>query len=300
MRVVLLGATGQIGSALLARARKDGLDAIGTTRKPSNSFGLIQFNPFVDDWKVLGRVDVLINCIGNIYETRSESFVKLHVELIKLLIKNRDLIGGPKVINVSALGASAKHPVSFLRTKGVGDEALLTEVNTYVIRPSIVCTPDTMLLRKLKMLRRIAKYTANHLLLPKSFLSTSIQPIHIDDLTELIIHVALNIHHQRIIDAVGPEPISYHQLLKFAFANSSPKFSYTEMNRRFFGVLVRYAIAPFFPSLASYEQFQLLFSDNTSDDENAERILGRKLGSTADFWKTHLGTVRSIYLRHTT
>lgn len=295
MRVVVLGASGQIGSALFESMIRDGVEVIGTTRKPTNSFGLSQFNPFIDDWKVLGGVDVLINCIGNIYQTRAESFEKLHVELVKLLIKNRAMVGNPKIINISALGASEKQQVSFLKTKGVGDELLLNEKNTYIIRPSIVCTPNTMLLRKLKLLRRLARYTANHLLLPKGFLPTCIQPIHIDDLTELVSRVALNNHHQRKIDAVGPEPISYHRLLTFLFANSSPKFSYAEINKQLIGGLVRNVIAPLFPSLISYEQFQLLFSNNTSDDESAENILGRKLKNTVAFWKTHLEMNVSLY-----
>ncbi|HVG13864.1 MAG TPA: hypothetical protein VM935_02850 [Chitinophagaceae bacterium] len=295
MRVIVLGATGQIGSTLLHSLDKDHIHITGTTRQPTDKPLLIPFNPFVDDWKLLGTVDVIINCIGTIYETRKNSFEKLHVALVKLLIRNRLFLGHPKIINVSALGASEDHRVSFLRTKGVGDKLLLQEENTYVIRPSIVCTTNTMMLQKLRKLRSIASHTGNRLIVPAGFLTTSIQPVHINDLVELIKHLLFNNSCHRIIDAVGPDRISFHQLLTYTFANHPPQLSYMEINKHLLGGMVRHLIAPLFPSFISYDQFELLLNDNTSDDNAMEKMIGGKLQGTTNFWKTNLEKSFPVY-----
>ena len=85
----------------------------------------MHFDPFTDDWSLLGRADAIINCIGQIEPTRTSSFYDLHVGFIKLMLNNRNKIGQPRIMQISALGAAPHHQVEFLRTKGIGDELLL-------------------------------------------------------------------------------------------------------------------------------------------------------------------------------
>ena len=145
MRIVVLGASGQIGSVIY-NGLKDRHVVLGTSRKASAD--CVRFDPFQDNWHVLGTVDVLINCIGQIEATSSSSFHHIHVDLTKRIIAHRQQIGNPTILQISALGASAAHNVEFLRTKGIADDLLLQHAETAVIRPSIVCTHRTMIVRK--------------------------------------------------------------------------------------------------------------------------------------------------------
>ena len=133
MRIIILGASGQIGSFLFEDLRSK-YTVTGTSRKSSTS--LLRFDPFLDDWSALGEADVVINCIGQIQESSSCSFKKIHLGISKKLIENRMLLGDPRIIQISALGASAIHPVEFLRTKGEADDYLLQFPDTVVARPS--------------------------------------------------------------------------------------------------------------------------------------------------------------------
>jgi hypothetical protein len=61
-----------------------------------------------------------------------------------------------------------------------------------------------------------------------------------------------------------------------------------EINEWFCRILVRYFVAPLFPALISYEQFQLMFNNNTTHSDVSCKILGRHLQSTKLFWKENL------------
>ena len=134
MRVVVLGANGQLGTPVLRRLLQDhpGAQVTGCVRAASMAdFAgdaaclphLLAFDPFRDDWSRLGRVDVLINCIGIIRETPALDFARAHMGLTALMLQHRALIGNPKLIQVSALGADVHSPSGFLRTKGLADAA---------------------------------------------------------------------------------------------------------------------------------------------------------------------------------
>src|SRR5687768_12716229 len=103
MKIMILGASGQIGSVIYG-ALKASNNVVGTSRRQSGEF--LKFDPFKDDWSALGKCQVLINCIGQIEATSTFKFYKIHVELTQLMLKNRGLIGNPRIIQISALGAS--------------------------------------------------------------------------------------------------------------------------------------------------------------------------------------------------
>ncbi|HEX2536390.1 MAG TPA: NAD-dependent epimerase/dehydratase family protein [Chitinophagaceae bacterium] len=285
MRIVILGASGQIGQAIGLKLKQDGLEVTGTSRRAGGDSDWLKFDPFRDDWQQLGKPDVIINCIGAIREKRSAGFAKVHAGLTRLILHHREQLGHPRILQLSSLGASPAHPVPFLRTKGVADELLLQQERTTVLRPSIVCTPGTMLIQKLRMLRSMARLCHRHLIVPKGFLAASIQPVLISDLVALVAELAVRDHPVRLLHVVGPEPVRYRQLLDLACPGPC---SYHEWNEAGVRRIVRYGIGPFFPFLITYDQYRLLFFDNTACAAEAEKILGRKMNPTADFWRAHL------------
>ena len=62
MKIIVLGATGQIGS-IIYNGLSQRYEVIGTSRNHHSD--LAKFDPFHDDWSILGKADVLINCGAN-------------------------------------------------------------------------------------------------------------------------------------------------------------------------------------------------------------------------------------------
>jgi nucleoside-diphosphate-sugar epimerase len=281
MRVVILGASGQIGSVIYDGLRND-YDVVGTSRKASEKYQ--QFDPFSDNWMLLGKMDVLINCVGQIEATRSSSFYKIHVDLTKLIIRNREAIGNPGIIQISALGASPGHKVEFLRTKGIADEVLLQHPATAVVRPSIVCTHRTMIVQKMLMLFNIASYTQGLVVVPKGFLTTTIQPIMPQDLINVIKTLCILPNPPTVVNAVGPQRLSFGDIIKIMFTVRVKKFRVIAIPRLMIGLIVNYGISILFPRLINSQQYELLFDDNVADARELEKITGTKLTSPQQFF----------------
>lgn len=281
MKIILLGASGQVGSIVF-----DGLSkshqVIGTSRRANGKH--VRFNPFTDDWSLLGRADAVINCIGQIEPTQSTSFYDIHVELIKHIIRNREKIGHPRIVQVSALGAAPHHKVEFLRTKGLGDELLLQNGNTVVLRPSIICTHRTMIVRKMLLLSRIAKYFAGVAIVPQGFLKTRIQPVMPKDLIDAMEVVLSPVDH-RIVNVVGPEAISFNDILTCLFYAKHQKLRIVQVPRVFVDAVVRTIIVHAFPQVLNAQQYELLFEDNIADPEPLQQLLRRSLAPASGFFK---------------
>ena len=276
MKIVVLGASGQIGSAIY-RALKKNNGVIGTSRMGGN--GLIAFDPFNHDWTALGKTDVLINSIGQIQSTADSSFYRIHVELTKQIISHRAMLGNPRIVQVSALGASSNHHVEFLKTKGIADELLLAHADTAVIRPSIVCTPGTMIVKKLILLSKMSHYLFRMLPVPKGFLATRIQPIMVHDLVKLVEQVCIQ-PYTRVVDAVGSEVYSFHEVLQTLKQSSKRRFKTVEIPKPITDLFIRNSFSRIFPNVINSQQYDLLFEDNIADVTDCVRLLGRCPGTT--------------------
>jgi uncharacterized protein YbjT (DUF2867 family) len=280
MKIILLGATGQIGS-VIHDALKRTHEVVGTSRKPSPT--LKQFDPFENNWSSLGTADVLINCVGRIEATSLNSFNRIHVELTQRIIEHRQVIGNPRIVQISALGASAKHQVEFLKTKGIADDLLLQHPRSTVVRPSIVCTHRTMIVNKMLMLSKIGRFCFGLLPLPEGFLQTRIQPIMPEDLVDLV-RILCNDHEHRLVNAVGPYPISFRQILAILMQTKKVKFRLIEVPKKITDFFVSHVASRAIARLINLQQYQLLFSDNISDPEMVRQILGRPLTETKQFF----------------
>jgi uncharacterized protein YbjT (DUF2867 family) len=283
-RILILGANGQLGSLFqqYLTAHLPEAETIGCVRKRKNVSGnYIAFDPFTDDWQKLGKADVLINCIGIIQETAEITFEKVHEDITLLLLENRQLIGNPRIIQISALGAATNSVVPFLRTKGKADKLLQKHAETVVIRPSIVCTPNTIMIQKLRLHHRISKFALGCLPFPSSLLSTRIQPIMPDDLVAIVARVCLVENPPSLIHAVGPTALSLGQLIELSTLQNVHLIKVSQKISDIAATLISFL----FPRLLTQEQYQLLQTDNTYHAAETENILGRQPLSTEMFWR---------------
>jgi uncharacterized protein YbjT (DUF2867 family) len=287
--ILILGASGRIGGDLFRQLKESwpASKITGTGRKSSED-QMISFDPFADDWSNLpGPFDVVVNCIGAIRESRDMPYDRIHQGLTELLLQHRTLLGNPRIVQVSALGARPDHPVSFLKSKGKADELLLAQPATIVVRASVVCHPETMLQLRLKKLVEMARLSFGKLLVPRGFAQTKVQPILPSDLSALLAQAVVR-DEEGVLDAVGAETFTFRELLDMMAASAGKSLKLIEVPREIMQGFVKYFVSVWFPGILNYDQFQLLFMDNTGDKSRAETFLDRPLQSSRDFWENPL------------
>jgi uncharacterized protein YbjT (DUF2867 family) len=291
-KVAIIGASGTLGKIIARKlSALPNIRLIQLSRNTSlGPEGFLVFEPEKDDWKKIGDVDILINAAGIIHESKDAEFEKVHVQLVQKIIENRHIIGDPRIIQISALGADEKHPIAFLRTKGIADAMLIKQANTFVLRPSIVCTSNTLLVKKFKMMFDISKYFFNHAVLPASFLKTRIQPIMEYDFAEIIEILCTQHANQALIELPGAEQISFQWLMDLAGEVRKQKMVALEIPKNLVEAVTKNFISIWFPGLINYDQFQLLFKDNIAEKTAVEELLGRPVQSTLEFWKKEFAT----------
>ena len=198
--------------------------------------------------------------------------------MTKQILAHSQNLGNPRIIQISALGASTDHQVEFLRTKGIADELLLQHPNVAVIRPSIICTPRTMLVKKMIMLSELARVFLGVVPIPRGFLSTQIQPIMPNDLIDLVRKLCYD-NNTRIIPAVGPEQISFHEVIQILRECRHEKLKVIEVSKRFTDVVVKNFLSYLLPKIISTQQYQQLFENKTADLAIIEQIFVRPLST---------------------
>lgn len=295
MRIGIIGAGGTVGrtiSAYLKAHTPHEVVRLARTgyRPTEGDFTLFDFSN--EDWSTLGVFDVIINCAGIIRESRYDDFHHVHVELVKTLLANRVRLGNPRIIQISALGADKEHQIAFLRTKGIADDLLGANPDTYILRPSILCLPDNLLVQKFKWLVFMSRILMHRPIVPTGFLETRIQPVMGDDLSETVRIICETAPETRIIPVVGKDPLSFKQLLEITVGFEKKKLFPIEIPKKLIEPVTKNFISVWFPELINYDQFSLLFNDNVSSSKVMEQLIGREASSTLDFWKDEFKEIK--------
>jgi uncharacterized protein YbjT (DUF2867 family) len=192
MKILILGATGFIGQAILQKLLADGHDVTGIGRAPRRAkekmpavrwIGADIGRLTASDWPpLIENCDAIVNCAGALQDGWSDDLVATQQKAMTSLYDAAKAAGGRLIIQISARTGGAAASLPFLATKRRADEALAASGLPFVIlRPALVVGRNahggTALIRALASLPGI---------IPLVHAQNPIQTVALDDVAEAV------------------------------------------------------------------------------------------------------------------
>lgn len=219
-RVLILGATGLIGSAIAARLKADGWVVIGIARQdgpdarrlPVDHVLFLDLRKVMDpaDWEPhLHDVTAVINCAGNLQNSARDSAQAVHLTAPATLFEACERAGVRRIVHFSAMGVEKGALSEFSRTKGAA-EALLerSAADWIILRPSVVvgraAYGGSALFRGLAALPW----------LPRIARAGRVSVVQLGDVVETVSRVLAKDAPSRVaLDLAGPEALTFEDIV---------------------------------------------------------------------------------------
>jgi uncharacterized protein YbjT (DUF2867 family) len=213
MRVLVIGATGLIGAALVARLIAGGHQVRAIARRTKRARRSVpeadwlaldiarMTNPA--DWQShIAGVDAVVNCAGVLQDNPHDSTRGVHVAGAGALFAACEAARVRRVVHISAIGLDRAAPTAFSQTKREGEAALTgCALDWVILRPAIVLGPaaygGSALFRGLAALP----------ILPLMPDTGRLQVVQLDDLVATILFFLSPTAPARLtLDVAGSEP----------------------------------------------------------------------------------------------
>jgi len=230
--VLVVGGSGFIGRHLVASLAAAGVRVTVPSRRRERAKHLILL-PTVDVVQadvmapdVLQRLcagkQAVYNLVGILHSRRGRrderhtnaygpDFARAHVELPQAIVAACRATGVHRLLHVSALGASPEGPSEYLRSKGIGERAVLAaeDLDVTVFRPSVVFGPEDRFLNQFATLARLVPALA----VPCP--DAKFQPVYVGDVARAL-HFALEEPEARgkAYELCGPRVYTMKQLVE--------------------------------------------------------------------------------------
>tara|TARA_Y100001935_G_scaffold183399_1_gene152022 strand:- start:906 stop:1868 length:963 start_codon:yes stop_codon:yes gene_type:complete len=222
---LIFGGSGQIGRNLIRKLTKNNYRVTVVTRnihqksyiiKTQANAGyidIVESNIFEENKirELFKKSDICINLIGILYEQKKgNTFKNIHTVFPSILAKLSKEYNLKHLIHLSALGINQAVDSKYAKSKLEGEAEVLKNFPLAVIlRPSIVYSvDDNFTTNFMTLLNRLP-------LFPLYYNGdTKFAPIHCSDLTDTIYHIISNNVYSKIVECVGPEIITFKEILK--------------------------------------------------------------------------------------
>ena len=269
---LIFGGSGQIGRNLIRKLTKNNYKVTVVTRnihqksyiiKTQANAGyidVVESTIFEENKirKLFQKTDICINLIGILFEQKKgNTFKNIHTIFPAILAKLSKEYNLKHFIHLSALGINDATDSDYAKSKLEGEKEILKNFPlATILRPSLVFSQDDQLTTNfLTILSRLP-------LFPLYYNGrTKFAPIHCSDLTDTIYHVISNNIYSKIIECVGPEIISFKELLQRLLKLIDKKrilvpcpLPIAELSARFFEILPK--------PIITRDQLRLLKYDN--------------------------------------
>jgi NADH dehydrogenase len=234
--VLVVGGSGFIGRHLVASLAAAGVRVTVPSRRRERAKHLILL-PTVDVVEadvmapgVLERLcagkQAVYNLVGILHGRRGRrdergpndygpDFARVHVELPQAIVAACRATGTRRVLHISALGASPTAPSEYLRSKSIGEHALLAaeDLDVTVFRPSVVFGPEDTFLNRFAWFAKLLP------LIGVPCPEAKFQPVYVGDVARAM-HFALEEPEARgkAYELCGPRTYTMKQLVEFVCA----------------------------------------------------------------------------------
>jgi uncharacterized protein YbjT (DUF2867 family) len=214
--ILLTGATGTVGSALLRRLTAHGRPVRALVREPRRlgdqrvrvqiALGDLADPPSFRN--ALRGVDTVVHMAASIRDQPRASIEELNALATLRLVRAAERAGAERFLFFSAMSASHHSRTRFFRAKALAQEAVeASPIETTIFAPSIIYTPGDPWLTLLDRLSR----------LPAVVVSGSgratFEPIWAEDVADAVMSALSNGDSGRY-DLAGPEILSYDDIVR--------------------------------------------------------------------------------------
>jgi uncharacterized protein YbjT (DUF2867 family) len=223
--ILILGGTGFVGSVLcetLVRHSGGGGGRVSVPSRHSARARHLQTLPTVeviqadvhDDAQlarlVAGR-DAVVNLVAILHGSEAD-FERVHVTLPRRLAQACLAARVPRVVHVSALGADAKAPSFYLRSKAAGEAALQQAgVAPTILRPSVIFGAGDGFLNLFARVQAVAP------LMPLACAGARFQPVWVGDVAEAIVRALADpACAGQTLECAGPRVYTLAELVRLA------------------------------------------------------------------------------------
>ena len=224
-KIVIFGASGQIGKSLIRKLTKSNYRVVAVTRnnhkkgyvlKTQSNPGYLEIveSSIFDEKKienVIKESDICINLVGILFEKgKINTFNNIHENFPLLLARICKRNNIKHFIHLSALGIDKAVDSKYAKSKLNGEKNIKSNFENYtILRPSIVYSREdsftTSFMSLLSILPFFPLYYGG---------KTNFTPIHCSDLTNIIFEIIDKEIKNLTIDCIGPEKISFKKIIE--------------------------------------------------------------------------------------
>ncbi len=223
--VLIFGCSGQIGRSLVRKLTKNNYTVTAVTRNihqkgivlktlgNAGFINIVEANIFDEQKirKLFKQADICINLVGILYEQKKgNTFKNIHTIFPSILAKLSKEYNLKHFIHLSALGINEAVDSEYAKSKLNGENEISKNFPlATILRPSIVYSvEDNFTTSFMSLLNKLPFF-------PLYYQGkTRFAPIHASDLTDTINHIISNNIYSKIIECVGPEIITFREIIE--------------------------------------------------------------------------------------
>ncbi len=278
--ITVFGGSGFLGRHVVRALAKSGYRVRVATRRPHlaqdlrvmgvvGQVQLVQANIRVPSSveRALDGASGVVNLVGVLSESGRQTFSGLHAQGAKAIAELASAAGIERMVQVSAIGASADSPSRYAQSKAAGEAAVMAAIPTAtILRPSIVFGTDDGFFNMFGSMARFAPA------LPLFGGGQSrFQPVFAGDVAEAVLKVIeTEDARSEIYELGGPGVYSFKALMEFILKETDrPRFLIPlpfAIGTVMATVFELAAILPFVQPLLTRDQLTQLQQDNVVTD----------------------------------
>jgi uncharacterized protein YbjT (DUF2867 family) len=215
--ILVLGGSGFVGRHFVAALAAQGLRVTVPSRHRERAKHLLPL-PTVDVVETDIMAPQVLNALArgrqavvNLVGVLHGDFERVHVELPKSVVTACRAQGVKRLLHMSALGVSPGAPSEYLRSKAMGEKAVLAadDLDVTALRPSVIFGPEDSFLNTFAALARLFP------VLPLACPRARFQPVYVGDVARAMSH-ALDEPgtHGKVYELCGPRQYTLKELVE--------------------------------------------------------------------------------------